>query len=423
MSRSKLQNELAERAAKEEKILSMIRDRTAEIQKDNQEKVVSLDEIVREVLLIGDDAKIVPLRNMSTFNRSFKTQDVGKITAAVAHHLFGKFRVPTHLTNAWNHLIPEKKQATTQYPTWRERQRIANARGGNAQIPHAEIKQICIWYVVAASGGSLWKEQTRSRKSAKGDVIPQFTRQENHDFLTCRIKDCTFREAVIYAIAMGHTNDLGIINRICKTNLVEMCPRGQQPIEYYTRPLIRQTIQMFCENKATVQELNDILDYINHMSAQQAFNLKGRTFAWLKKAMNDWHWEMARVRKMGNADWTAYKVPVDDEEFTIPQTPGVGWKISQITTSKALAAEGTAQRHCVYSYQSRCIDGSCAIWSLKRTNNQSKEFERALTIEMNAITSTLVQIRGIANRAPRQDEMAAVKYWANKNGIPIARFA
>jgi hypothetical protein len=422
MARSKLQEELAERQERERKLLASINARTLEIQKETKKEEVTIDKIALAVTQIGANVGVSPIRPMSSFNRSFKTQDVGKITTAVASHLFGKFRVAAHLTNSWSRLIQEKKQPVeNHYHRNQLRNMRANQNGGS--LSQAEVDQMCEWYVVAASGGSLWREKTKNIQV--GNVVtPLFTRQENHDFLTCRIKDCSFREAIIYAIAMNFTQDLGTINRICKTTLVDHCPTNIRPIEYFTKPLWRQAIQMMCEQqKVYVQEFNDILDYIRHMSVNPAYNLKGRSYASIKKSMTDWHWELSRVKKMGNADWTAYKVPVDDEEFEIPQTPGVKWRMSQITTSKALAAEGTAQRHCVYSYQSKCIEGSCAIWSLTRSKSNTSLFDRALTIEMNANASTLVQIRGIANRSPKPEEKAAVKFWANKNGVLISQYA
>lgn len=433
MAKSKLKLELERRVLDEAKLRSSLQENTARAQAANEKKFVPIETIAEKVREIGILAGVEPLREMNTFNRSFKTDDLDKITIAVANHLFGKFRVPTHLTNAWNGFT--KTQTSHHTPTYDPYRRGVRNQQPTFQIPAPEKEMACIWYVVAASGGSLWKEQTRSykrrqpKKGLKFDYetvdVPMFTRQENHAFLTCRIKGASFREAVIYAIAHDTTQDLGVINRICKSKLNEARINvGESFLSHCTKPLWREVIRFFCEHSLPVPEINDLLDYINHaITLQPDYSLKGRSLVSLKKNMEDWHWELARVKRMGNADWSAKKVPIDNEDFAINSTPGVTWTMEQITTSKALAAEGTSQRHCVYSYQDRCIQGTTAIWSLKRMRDNVQVKERALTLEMNVNSRSFVQIRGIANRQPRPDERAAVRYWAGKNNVNISQYS
>ena len=94
--------------------------------------------------------------------------------------------------------------------------------------------------------------------------------------------------------------------------------------------------------------------------------------------------------------------------------------ISQVKTSKDLAAEGTAMHHCVYSYQHKCIDGSSSIWSVRRLQRKKGITpERALTLEIND-DGVIIQIRGFANRPARPEELEAVRYWARKNYLSIS---
>lgn len=75
-----------------------------------------------------------------------------------------------------------------------------------------------------------------------------------------------------------------------------------------------------------------------------------------------------------------------------------------------LAAEGSAQRHCVFGYRTRCANGSCSIWSLTRTYLGGSKV-RHLTIELNS-QGCIVQKRGLANRLARPDEEHVVAEWA-----------
>lgn len=419
MAKSNLKREQEKQAENDARWLVALKDGTVSAKAYHEKKVVPLETIAEKVRQIGFLAGFEPLKEMNTFNRSFKTQDVGKITTAVAQHMFGKFRAAPHLTNAWNHLI--KVEEDPNGPNHYRRRRGGDNVGW---LPiAAEIKETCIWAVTVAAGGSLWKSKTKQSEAARGTPQPMFTRQENHWFLTCPLPSVSCREAIIYAIARNYTQDIGIINRICKSKMHKMDVRGTA-LMHFTNPLFRSFIQLFCENKVTVQEINDLLDYLEHARyVVRDFSLKGRTFASIKKSMHDWHYDLARVERMGDADWSSSKILIEEEPFEVKGNTGVIWNMHQITTSRELAAEGTEQRHCVYSYQAHCISGRTAIWSLTRYLKSNSIRYRALTIEHDLETDQLVQIRGIANRPPRDDEMVAVKIWAAKNGVNISRFA
>jgi hypothetical protein len=80
----------------------------------------------------------------------------------------------------------------------------------------------------------------------------------------------------------------------------------------------------------------------------------------------------------------------------------------------------------VYGYQNYCVSGKTAIWSLKKENKKTGYVtgsERAVTIEIDRSTETLVQIRGFANRAAKPEEMSAIRFWAGKYNLSIDRWA
>lgn len=420
MAKSALQKKLEERAAAKENFkLSLVKG-THDANVRQAERNISFDHIVtlvRSMSIVGQ------VRSIDTFSRSLKTSDNGKIAIAVAQHLYGKYRVPQYLTNSWNFVIADKHApAANVVENWRRR-RLQGIVQNN--ISTKEIENYCAWYTVAASGGSLWKEHTRSYTAPMNGGymdVQMFTKKENHAFLNCPLKNANVREAIIYAIASQHDRaSIGGITRLCKSKMATFQMNTGNPIEFYTRRIWREVIHFFTENELPIRELNDMLDYIQSAYARNTdYSLKGRNLHTLKRNMQDWHWELNRVKRMGDAQWPG--LPVPNTTFEVPQIPDVEWTMEQITSSKMLANEGTAMHHCVYSYQSSCINGSCAIWSLKKLikkKGYSGAVERSLTIEMNAHDGSLVQIRGFANRAAHQDEMAAVRQWASRNNFRV----
>lgn len=142
------------------------------------------------------------------------------------------------------------------------------------------------------------------------------------------------------------------------------------------------------------------------------YSLKGRTLSSIAKHTNLWHKELQKVKDIKHAQWEG----VDLEDFKYideenePPHKRVIWTISQIKTGRELAAEGSAMRHCVYSYDRRAAQKECSIWSMKSFSGL-QGLRRNLTIELNR-EFRVVQARGLANRAAKSDELAILRRWA-----------
>lgn len=95
----------------------------------------------------------------------------------------------------------------------------------------------------------------------------------------------------------------------------------------------------------------------------------------------------------------------------------VVWKFTQITNGSGLAKEGSAMRHCVYSYKHRCVSGACSIRSLT-SEDQAGKVARHLTVEVNQY-GEIVQARGLANRPARPEERSVLKLWAQGRGLSL----
>lgn len=356
------------------------------------------------------------IREIDTFNRSLKSKDRGKVMLAVATHLFAKYKVPAFMQECWyTDSVTVTVNRQEPRPRW-QRWEPYEAAPTATREASTEIKLRRDWYITQASGGSLFKER------CKGIL----TKNEVHAFLNCPLP-CNFREAIIYAIVSQHGSNLGVITRIMK------CKLNQKPgVDWINgttlrpTPVVREMIKFFYDHpELTLDQINDLIDYIEHANTaatarREVYSLKGRNLHSLSRQMQDWHYELARVKRMGNAKWEG--IPIADSSFELPGQPKVQWSVSQVKTSKDLAAEGTAMHHCVYSYQARCISGVSSIWSLCRhVEKRTLVPERALTLEIDE-NGRIIQIRGIANRAARADELEAVRFWARQNQLTINRY-
>ena len=89
------------------------------------------------------------------------------------------------------------------------------------------------------------------------------------------------------------------------------------------------------------------------------------------------------------------------------------WLITEILQVRALADEGRALRHCVYSYRYLVEQGIASIWSLTLNG------ERLLTIEVRNGFAGIVQIRGRRNRRPAPGELTIIRQWATRAGLTL----
>jgi hypothetical protein len=256
-------------------------------------------------------------------------------------------------------------------------------------------------YKCVASGGSLYKELM------KGIL----TKREVHTFVTCKYQ-LNFIEGFIYSIAKTFAENDGVALRIARSKL------NRKSLSYLVTHIeaIKETIYFFARNPVnSLDELDEILDYVNnrinhHYQANTKFSLAGYTLASLKKKVQDWHWALARVKKLGDAKWDG--APFPDEVMEVNEFK---WYFHQILTTKELAAEGTAMHHCVYSYKQQCVRGESYIWSLSK-QDEVGVISRKVTIELDN-DGKIVQVRGKANRNPRPEECNVIRRWATKNGL------
>lgn len=94
---------------------------------------------------------------------------------------------------------------------------------------------------------------------------------------------------------------------------------------------------------------------------------------------------------------------------------GQAWAIRELLDGDALAAEGRAMDHCVATYTSYCAKRLSTIWSVARDAPAGPE--RAATVEVNPATLQLVQAKARHNDPPDDACRAAIRHWADREGL------
>jgi PcfJ-like protein len=336
------------------------------------------------------------LRDVWAWRPHMKTRDAARLRLAAARYLFARYSVAEHLEQIWidcSGLEPD------------------------------EIILRKRWYIVAAGGGSLYREGAGAWLS----------RREVHAFLNPPPR-LGFEAAIWQAIARSYSNDPAIVLRIARSRIAQT-----QRSEF---GFWREVVRFFCAHPTTVEEMDDLRDYLADCHRRNPeFGLKGRTLASLGRQMHEWHRDLeaierieaarrradaAQARARGQAvgretagggswagaaiaDWSwspAVKDRSKREEYLVVQ----------LRTAAGLVAETRAMHHCVASYATKCIAGHASIWSLRR--RAAGNTERLLTIELDR-QYRAIQVRGYANRTLRTEERKLLERWAKARGINL----
>jgi hypothetical protein len=311
------------------------------------------------------------IRDEKGFILKTKSKNEDKKLKELVRYVFNKYKTPDFLMDVW---------------------------GQNKKIQDIDFKD---WYICVATGGSLYKEITKEF----------LTKKETHIFLNCA-HPIQAEEALIFAIAKAECDNDGVSLKIAKSKLKE---KGIN--EYW-----KQNIRWFAKNTPTkIENINDLVDYLEHKKREnENFSLMGmgHTLDSLTKKMNDWHYDLRRLKIIGSAIWEGH--PLNNEEYTSKDEQGnsIRWFFHQIKSAKELQEEGNSQRHCVFGYKESCVKGYCSIWSLRKGYDYDSfsSAKRKITIELRQ-NGSIVQARGLANRLVKTDEKAIIKRWAKENHL------
>lgn len=255
-----------------------------------------------------------------------------------------------------------------------------------------------------AGGGSMYK-------AANDWLLPlKMTRKMCHIFLNLREVD--FYHAIRYAqvVGMGGREQLAVA--FMNTEMGE---------SFYPQreAFWAEIMQWFCvQDSFDLMQLSPLLDYIYHCKRENLFySLKGRTIVTLMRGMNEWHEELAKIKKVSGivfrpsglvgAEWEIAKQKIGEIVLY------AYWKMEEILCSKRLLQEGKTLHHCVYSYAQLIESQKTSIWSL--------QCDETKLVTVQVIAKKIVQARGLYNRLPNDKEKAFIQKWALQNGLEWVR--
>ena len=293
---------------------------------------------------------------------------------------FARYRVAAHLESAWiDEFTDDLVDRVRELPD-------TPAAGWNRPDPRR-------WYLVAAQGGSLYKQYTSA----------YLTKLETHHFLTAPGDITSSQQALWYAVARAQTERGEIARRIGQSQLV----RHSIASTWW-----REVARFFARNPVPLHEMNDLIDYLRVAKAEnRGMSLKGRSLHALQRRREEWHRALRKHNAIGGGSWAGRPIPDVDYEAGSEKKKAV-WRFRQIKTGNELFREGQRMHHCVASYKQLCMNDQVSIWSLT-SEFPLGHINRGVTIEVRK-DGAIVQCRGFANRLPYGNEVAMVKRWADE---------
>lgn len=363
----------------------------AEAKRENRRKKKSVDELLSLLTLKGMTAHTLrPAEGYVPRSYNLDRQLTGLID-----HLFVQYPVPGFLYQ----VCLADKTAAAKNP-----QKTAMSDASRAQLVYRQ------WFVTLAQGGSF-------PKAAKGVM----TSREASIFLRAP-EGRKVHENIWWAkmtVAGVPEKLIGeLIDRVFTNHLPgDVDGRLGETIQFYARHSLSLT-------KSTRDE---VTDFIAHkLRADRQFRMQGRTASSVVKLSNEWHLQMQRAKLGKHIQWDGLGIT----DWLYKDKSEV-WDVIELKDNKELVNEGRKQKHCVFSYVHRCVQGQSFIFSLRAYRKLAADYDaegnpiwdrsfelRRVTIEVSPGRG-IVQVRGPLNRPPAPEEREVLRRWAGEKGITI----
>lgn len=326
------------------------------------------------------------IRDITTWK--WKSRNTYKQLKSLIEHLFCEYEVPEFLFQSWTDKV------------------FSNSNNNN----HID------WFLHIASGLS-------AKKLNKFPI--KATNKMIHEFINTPFPGYSIDDAVRRAQVIG----LGGSERLADAILMSRLRHNFHNNDFWTT-----VIQFFIGvPMLNIDEIGTIIDYVNdkkfvakhlvingkrlYQAEMPDFNIKGRSVQTLIDDTHAWHRELKKYTK---TDMSAKWVGTGIETFTLEEGNRDKknyrhYELMEITSARELHKEGSSMHHCVFSYLSSCVKGTCFIFSLKLFGTSQ------VTIEVR--DNRAVQIRGQYNKCPDHKEISIITAWAKKENLEISNYA
>src|SRR5262249_26447325 len=153
----------------------------------------------------------------------------------------------------------------------------------------ADAPDLRRWYIIAAQGGSLYKEATHG----------YLTKLETHHLVGAPAAVTTTTRAFWYALARAQTDDAEVALQVARSKL------ARSP---GVAPLWKEVGRFFARNPIAILEMNDLVDYLDvALREDPGFSLKGRSLPALRRRMAQWHRMLRDIA--GGGSWNGQRLP------------------------------------------------------------------------------------------------------------------
>ena len=306
--------------------------------------------------------------------------------ASLARHLLAKYDIPAFMDAAW----------------------------------FGREKMYRDWYEWIGGGQNL--------RTAPGLPI-ELTRREAHLALTAPDD-----YSIPAALRWGQVHAMGGGPRLCETLRPTRLVRSFEHEDFW------QSVLRFFVGHSMLDpaHVHPIIDYIQHQKfepeevfipggdprvevgppPQPGFSMHGRTPERLLAAIETWHRRLGREERVRETQWLRSGVAADWTWEELTRGGSRVWRVTELLSAKALAAQGRAHTNCVASYAQSCSRGACSIWTL--TSDSPTGHTNHLTIEVRH--RAVVQARGPRNSLPSPREMQVLSRWAGPHGVGVSTY-
>ncbi|MCC9609540.1 PcfJ domain-containing protein [Blastopirellula sp. JC732] len=276
------------------------------------------------------------------------------------------------------------------------------------------------WYVRVGAGENF----------RQCDAPIPFTKRMAHYFLTAP-DDASVNEAIRWGQVLGLGGNARLAKAILRTRLTGTFAHDQ----FWTT-----VIQWLIRNPLNdLTQVGPIIDYIHFQRFQVAyyyldgdrneagparqpnFTMKGRSPKSLLREVNRWHVRLECNSAFDVPSWKPSGYPPFDVLKMSKSGTEQLWSIREICSAKELVAEGRKMHHCVATYAWTCSRGERSIWRMEVES--SGLHEKALTLEVDVATRTIVQARGKWNRLATDAERAVLREWGATAGLKLGKYA
>ena len=247
-----------------------------------------------------------------------------------------------------------------------------------------------------------WFVQVLNGKNIKDlDGLPvKLTRKAAHVFRCMPAIEMSITQGVVLSSLQFLVNDFNFAKRVVYSI------RDLNHSNYWVEAMAE------CyKNGLRERDVTQVMDYLNQrvLLEGRTIHLKNKRIFNLMEEIRDWH-DSLRLEKIKNE---IVKFPkLDIKKFSY-ETTEANYEIMQILSPSELFLEGKTLNHCVYSYRRACEGKNCAIFSLRKINEETSEPIITLELRKNLI----VQARGLYNRLPLTEELQIIESWANENEL------